>query len=198
MPQRTHAYTCAYTETHALNPFYWSSVSVRCVSSEDDWSLKETSSNATFTAWADLLPFFIISASPHFPAFYFPVPLLCLFPCTQYYCSFSSGCVPNASKSGIISEHLRPLNNKEWAGLTFPVTLHCRDYLEKVAKIYLGAEFISVRSRILLKGLCPKQKSFPEKQLFLELSSRLTIDFILQAQLGVRLIMCNCRSIVDL
>lgn len=69
---------------HTLWIFYSSFLSARFVLSEDDWSLKETSSNATFTAWADLLLFFIISAPPHFPPFYFPVPLHCLFPCTHY------------------------------------------------------------------------------------------------------------------
>lgn len=143
-------------------------------------------------------PFFIVSASPHFPPFYFPVPLHCLLPCMQYYYSFGSGCRPNASKSDIISEQLRHLNNREWAGLTSPVTLHWLNYLEKVAKIYLGAVFISTCSWILIKGVCAEQKSSPEQQLFLALTSRLTTDFIRPAQLGVRLIVGNCRSIVNL
>lgn len=84
----------------------------------------------------------------------------------QYYYYSVSGCVPNALKSGIISEQFKRLNNKEWAGLASPVTLHWRDYLEKVAKIYVGAEFISVCSWVVIKGLCAKQKSFPEQQLF--------------------------------
>lgn len=143
-------------------------------------------------------PFFIVSASPHFPPFYFPVPLHCLLPCMQYYYSFGSGCRPNASKSDIISEQLRHLNNREWAGLTSPVTLHWLNYLEKVAKIYLGAVFISTCSWILIKGVCAEQKTSPEQQLFLALTSRLTTDFIRPAQLGVRLIVGNCRSIVNL
>lgn len=86
--QKTHMHIHVRTERHTLGrPLYSSFMSVRCVSSENDWSLKEASSNATFTAWADPLPFFIISASAHFPPFYFPVPLHCLFPCMQCYYS---------------------------------------------------------------------------------------------------------------
>lgn len=100
---KKHACTCAITEKH-MAVFYSSFMPARCVSSEDDWSLREAFSNATFTAWADLLPFFIFLAFPHFLSFYSPVPLHCLFPRAQYYYTFGSGFVPNTWKCGIISE----------------------------------------------------------------------------------------------
>lgn len=74
--------------------------------------------------------------------------------------------------------------------MTSAVTLHWHDYLEKFAKTYLGAGFISVCSQILIKGLCAKRKSLSEQHLFFhELTVCLAMDIILQAQLKVRLIM---------
>lgn len=149
----------------------------------------------SFSWPSDLFPSFLrLPISLHFMLL---VPLHRLFPCTQYYFCLGSGFLPNALQSGAIPERLRHLNNKERAGQTSPVTPHWHDYLEKVCKIYIGEEFILACSRAVIKGLCAKQKSFSEQRHSLRLTARLTMDFILQAQSGVRLIVWNCSSTVD-
>lgn len=90
--------------------------------------------------------------------------------------------------------------NKKRSCSSFLAPLQPCDYHATVAKIYVGAQFISVCLLVVIKGLSAKQKSFPQQRFFffLMLTARLTVDFILQAQLGVSLIVWNCRSIVDL
>lgn len=146
--------TCVQTcrQRHTLWLSDSSFMSARCVLSEDDWSLKETSSNATFTARADLLLFFIISASPPFPSILFPRALTLPFPLHALLILLQVWCVPSASNSGIISQQFSILIIR----MTSAVTFYRHEYLRRFYRKHLGAEFITVCSWILIKGVCVK------------------------------------------
>lgn len=131
---KNHMRTNVQTERRTLWLSDSSFMSARCVLSEDDWSLKETSSNATFTARADLLLFFIISASPPFPSILFPRALTLPFPQHALLILLQVWCVPSASNSGIISEQFSILIIRMTSAVTLYRHEYPRRFLENISE----------------------------------------------------------------
>lgn len=118
-------------------------------------------------------------------------------PCSQlkltswpYFHHFCFSQIPSIAIS-LVYNNITPFlfsvlpKNKKRSCSSFLAPLQPCDYHATVAKIYVGAQFISVCLLVVIKGLSAKQKSFPQQRFFffLMLTARLTVDFILQAQL---------------
>lgn len=99
-------------------------------------------------------------------------------PCSQlkltswpYFHHFCFSQIPSIAIS-LVYNNITPFlfsvlpKNKKRSCSSFLAPLQPCDYHATVAKIYVGAQFISVCLLVVIKGLSAKQKSFPQQRFF--------------------------------